>query len=53
MSRFRGTKKNLKIKGVQIHDSGVYYCKGVNGFGKAEIKIKLIVIGKFVFILKA
>jgi hypothetical protein len=31
---------------VEAHDSGVYYCKGINGFGTAEVRIDLMVIGK-------
>ena len=28
-------------------DTGIYICKGTNGFGSEEIRIDLIVIGKF------
>ena len=44
--RFKTQKKNLKIKPVQIEDTGIYICKGTNGFGSEEIRIDLIVIGK-------
>ena len=27
-------------------DTGIYICKGTNGFGSEEIRIDLIVIGK-------
>ena len=30
----------------QVSDSGVYTCKGVNGFGKAQAQIQLLVTGK-------
>ena len=32
---------------MQIEDTGIYTCKGTNGFGSEEIRIDLIVIGKF------
>ena len=44
--RFTPSKKSLKIKEVASEDSGVYVCKGINGFGSEEVQIKLIVIGK-------
>jgi len=43
-TRFRANRRNLKIKDVNKDDTGVYKCKGINGFGKAEIKIQLIII---------
>ena len=49
LSRFKTTKKNLKIKPVMIEDTGIYICKGTNGFGSEEIRIDLIVIGKHTF----
>ena len=47
LSRFKTQKKNLKIKPVMPDDTGIYICKGTNGFGSEEIRIDLIVIGKF------
>ena len=44
--RFKPTKKNLKIAKVMLEDTGIYICKGTNGFGSEEIRIDLIVIGK-------
>jgi hypothetical protein len=44
--RFKTQKKNLKIKPVMPDDTGIYICKGTNGFGSEEIRIDLIVIGK-------
>ena len=32
---------------MQIEDTGIYTCKGTNGFGSEEIRIDLIVIGEF------
>eukprot|EP00090_Calanus_glacialis_P035353 TRINITY_DN60373_c0_g1_i1.p1 TRINITY_DN60373_c0_g1~~TRINITY_DN60373_c0_g1_i1.p1 ORF type:complete len:485 (-),score=93.30 TRINITY_DN60373_c0_g1_i1:118-1572(-) len=43
-SRFRTNKKHMKIKGVVKEDTGVYFCKAINGFGNVEIKVELIVI---------
>ena len=43
-SRYRTTRKTLKIKSVAEEDRGVYICTGINGFGKAESKIELVVI---------
>ena len=43
-SRYRTTRKTLKIKRVMEEDRGVYICTGINGFGKAESRIELVVI---------
>ena len=43
-SRYRTNKRTLKIKDVHITDSGVFTCKGINGFGKEQIEISLVVI---------
>lgn len=43
--RFRRGKRYLKIKGVQVVDSGVYVCKGVNGFGSRSVDLNLVVKG--------
>ena len=43
--RYRANKKTLKIKSSEKGDTGVYHCKAINGFGKVEIRIDLIVIG--------
>lgn len=44
--RFKPVKKSLKIKDVSKEDTGIYVCKGINGFGSEEIRIDLIVISK-------
>ena len=36
-------RKTLKIKGVTLADSGVFECKGVNGFGSISVQIHLVV----------
>ena len=41
--RFRTSRKSLKIKGVNLADSGVFECKGVNGFGSLSVQIHLLV----------
>jgi len=43
--RIRAQKKNLKIRRAQEEDTGLYICKGVNGFGNVEVRVDLIVIG--------
>ena len=43
-SRYRTTRRTLKIKSVIKEDMGIYVCKGINGFGKAETRIELVVI---------
>jgi len=43
-TRFRTNKRHMKIKGVLKEDTGVYFCKAINGFGNVEIKVELIVI---------
>ena len=43
-TRYRANKKSLKIKDVDKSDSGTLICKGVNGFGKEQVEINLIVI---------
>ena len=43
-TRYRTNKRSLKIKEVALSDSGVFTCKGINGFGKEQIEISLVVI---------
>ena len=40
-------KKSLKIKSVEAMDSGVYTCKGINGFGSATVTFQVIIIGEY------
>ena len=42
--RYRTNKKSLRIKNVEYSDSGKFTCKGVNGFGKKNVTIDLMVI---------
>jgi len=44
--RFRVRGKHMKIRGARVADSGVFVCKGVNGFGSAEVEINLVVRGE-------
>ena len=37
--------KVLKIRAATLDDAGTIVCKGINGFGKAQVNIELIVIG--------
>lgn len=41
--RFRSNRRSLKIKGVTLKDTGVFECKGVNGFGSVSVQIHLLV----------
>ena len=45
--RIRTKGRQLRIKKAQEDDTGVFICKGVNGFGNVEVRVDLIVIGKF------
>lgn len=42
--RIRTNNKAMRIKKAQEDDTGVYICKGVNGFGNTEVRVDLIVI---------
>lgn len=44
--------KVLRIKDLEVTDSGVYVCKATNGFGSVEAKHLLYVHGEFVIYLK-
>ncbi len=44
--RFRSTRRVLKIRGVRTGDSGVFVCKGVNGFGSEQVELNLVVRGE-------
>ena len=42
------TNKNyLKLRNVQKSDTGVFHCRGVNGFGSVQVEIRLVVAGGF------
>ena len=45
----RSNNKVLKIRAAKLDDTGLFVCRGVNGFGKAQVNIHLIVVGKLVF----
>ena len=44
--RLRVVKRWLKVKGALVGDTGQYTCKGVNGFGTTQVKVKIIVLGE-------
>ena len=44
--RYSLDKKSLQIKGVTYDDTGIFICKGTNGFGSNEVRIDLFVLGK-------
>merc|ERR1711892_847096 len=42
-TRMKTNKNHLKLKGVQKSDTGVFICRGVNGFGSVNVRVELIV----------
>ena len=46
----KNSDKVLKIKTATLDDAGTIVCKGVNGFGKAQVNIELIVLGNELFL---
>ena len=38
-------KRVLKIRHIESADTGVYTCRGVNGFGSATVRAEIIVKG--------
>ena len=47
------TNKNyLKLKSVHKTDTGVFVCRGVNGFGSVKVRIELVVTGNFIAQIK-
>ena len=44
--RHQTGRKTLRIKNANEDDTGVYSCKGINGFGSEEVRIELIIVGK-------
>ena len=45
-TRFSLDKKSLKISQAEYDDTGIYICKGTNGYGSNEVRIDLFVIGE-------
>ena len=43
----------LRIRSAVVADSGVFLCKGVNGFGTANAHIQLVVRGEVFLVLKS
>ena len=44
--KIRTKNKIMKIRNAKVKDTGVYSCKGVNGFGNIEVKVNIIVFGE-------
>jgi hypothetical protein len=42
--RHRTGRKSLKITNANEDDTGIFSCKGINGFGSEEVRIELIVV---------
>ena len=45
--RYRKKESALKVRHANEDDTGVYTCKGINGFGSAEARVEVIVVGEF------
>ena len=45
--RHRTGRKSLKIRNANEDDTGVFTCKGINGFGSEEVRIELIIVGEY------
>ena len=44
-TRINTNKNYLKLRAAQPGDTGVWNCRGVNGFGSVNVRIELIVAG--------
>ncbi len=42
--RFKTGRKSLKILNANEDDTGIYHCKGINGFGSESVRVELIVV---------
>lgn len=42
--RYKMSRKVLKIRYVNADDTGVFGCKGINGFGSEYVRIELIIV---------
>ena len=45
--RYRKNKNVLKVRNANHDDTGIYTCKGINGFGSSEARIEVIIVGEF------
>ena len=45
-TRVKTHKNYLKMKNVKKDDTGVFICRGVNGFGSVSVRVDLIVTGE-------
>ena len=45
--RFRILTKGLRIKNIEVEDSGIYQCRATNGFGSVDVEYVVFVKGKF------
>ena len=44
--RHKAAKRYLKIKNANEDDTGVFVCKGINGFGSDTVRVELIIVGE-------
>jgi len=42
-TRVKTNKNYLKLRGAKLEDTGIFYCRGVNGFGSVRVRVELIV----------
>ena len=40
----------LQLRGAKLEDTGIFYCRGVNGFGSVRVRVELIVTGESRFL---
>ena len=41
----------LQLRGAKLEDTGVFYCRGVNGFGSVRVRVELIITGDYSLVL--
>ncbi len=46
-TRFTLGKRSLKISQAEYEDTGIYVCKGTNGYGSQEVRIGMMLLGFF------
>ena len=37
----------FQLRGAKLEDTGVFYCRGVNGFGSVRVRVELIITGDY------
>ena len=44
--RYKKNKNFLKVRNTNRDDTGIYTCKGINGFGSDEARLEVIIVGE-------